>query len=109
MFVIMHSHRQDIYPCYKKFPRVQLCYLSSNWPDKKNLTFCGTVFLLTVNAPIQQESVPTKQLQDPIKKVVPDQWCLFEVIERAMKLPEITQVQTEFLKTFLEPACIFPC
>ncbi len=48
MYISWHSNRQDVYLCYADFPWVYLCYLSSNLPDKGNVTFYETVFLLTV-------------------------------------------------------------
>ena len=48
MFVIWQSEGQDIHLCYIIFPWVYLCPLSHNLAHKWNLTFCETVFLLTV-------------------------------------------------------------
>ena len=57
MFVIWHIKGQDVYLCYTDFPQVYLRYLSSNLPDKWNLTFCGTVFLLTVEMVLENIAI----------------------------------------------------
>jgi len=42
------SKGHDIYLCVLNFPRIYLCSLSHNLTHKQNLTFCESVFLLTV-------------------------------------------------------------
>ena len=78
MFVIWHNKGQDAYLCHTNFPRIYLCYLSSNLPDKWNLTFCGTVFLLTVY--ILLVSCNETALLDSVQAAIFTKKCLYHAL-----------------------------
>ena len=45
---LWYNKGHDIYLCILNFPRIYLCSLGHNLTCKQNLTFCESVFLLTV-------------------------------------------------------------
>ena len=61
MSVTWHNKGQDIQLCYQNFPRIYLCSLDCNLAHKQNLTFCQSVFLLTVHAMQVESGIPPLQ------------------------------------------------